>query len=44
VSITLLKPRATAPLLRTLAGELTSLAAAVSEGLGMSGSRAAAAG
>jgi DNA-binding IclR family transcriptional regulator len=44
VSVTLLKPRATAPLLRTLAGELTSLAAAVSEGLGMSGSRTAAAG
>lgn len=43
-SITLLKPRATAALLRTLAGELTALAAAVSEGLGMSDSRAAVAG
>lgn len=44
VSITLLKPRATAALLRTLAGELSVLAATVSEGLGMSGSRPAATG
>jgi DNA-binding IclR family transcriptional regulator len=43
-SITLLKPRATAALLRTLAGELTTLAATVSEGLGMGGSRSAVAG
>jgi DNA-binding IclR family transcriptional regulator len=43
-SVTLLKPRATAALLRTLAGELTVLTAAVSEGLGMSGSRADVAG
>ena len=44
VSITLLKPRATAALMRTLAGELSGLATAVSEGLGMSGARPAVAG
>jgi DNA-binding IclR family transcriptional regulator len=44
VSITLLKPRATATLLRTLAGELTVLAEAISDGLGMSGSRSPMAG
>lgn len=43
-SITLLKPRATASLLRTLAAELTGLAAAVADGLGMSGSRSVRAG
>jgi DNA-binding IclR family transcriptional regulator len=43
-SITLLKPRATASLLRTLAAELAGLAAAVADGLGMSGSRSVRAG